>query len=93
MVEQTQRRDRYESERRSVVLDQRQVAGELVVPVDELLGAVQRVDQPVAVCLATNGNRVWVLLAHDRDVFGQFGKTIDQDLVCREVGPCNRRLV
>ena len=63
-----ERRRKDDAERRRAVLDERDVDGELVVPIDEFLGAVERVDQPehpADLRDATGGD---LLLGDDRDL-------------------------
>ena len=76
-----------------MVFDQREVARELVVPVDELLGAVQRVDQPVAVILSDQEIEPGSSSLTTGMSLVSLVRPSIKDVVRREVGPCNRRLV
>jgi hypothetical protein len=72
---------------RRAVLDQGDVDGELAVALDELLGAVQRIDQPVAPPGAAGGiGDVAAFLGQAGDVGRQSGQAVFDDLVRGQVG-------
>ncbi len=85
-------RDMDDAEDRDAVLDEADIDGELAVAVDELLGAVERVDEPEE---GRRRNRQAVrrrmLLGDDRDVRRRRGESLEDQRLGMLVGKGHRR--
>jgi len=69
------------------VLDERDVDGELSVPGQELLGAVERINQPVGLPRRANGRGGQAaLLGDDREARREAGQPLAEQTVRRQIG-------
>ncbi|MNJ25595.1 hypothetical protein D3C77_200450 [compost metagenome] len=76
------------------MVDQRDIDGELAVAGDELLGAIQRIHQPVAGPAAPRLHRLGVrLFRQHRDIRRQPGQRLHDHLVSPLIGGGERTLV
>ncbi len=82
------------AEDRLVVLDERDVDRELAIAIDELLGAVEGIDEPVripaAALLETRESR---FLRQDGQIGGQLLQSRDNEVMRRHVRPGDRRFI
>ena len=84
----------HDAEGRFAVFDQRDVDGELSGFLDELLGAVEWVDEPKAIPThALLGADAFRFLGQYRDVRRQLCERRDDAVVCGAVGLCEWRVV
>jgi hypothetical protein len=84
----------HRAEDRPAAANQGNIYGELTVAVDELFGAVERVDQPVLGPGGADGEiDLRRLLRQQRDGWCQLRQRIPDDPVARQVGLGQRRLV
>ncbi len=89
-----ERRQMHDAEHRHAAFDQRDVDGELAVARDELLGAVERIDQPEALRrLGGQALGLRLLLGDHRNVGRQAAQGGQDHRLRRQVGLGHRRLV
>ena len=80
-------------QRRLAVFNQRDIDGEFAVTLNKLFGAVQRVDQPVALPVLAHFPRRRVLLGEDRGIRIQRLQAADNDFMRCDIRRRDRRII